>query len=104
MKSVLTELNELHNSNNDKAAINVIHLLQLENDEDITLSIMDKGNYGDLIRNSGSFHDYLILFSKMFLNNSEYCLDTLLSEIHEIISKTNDRKNLTIDFSNFLRH
>ena len=95
MKSVLRELNELHPiHNNDKAAINVIHLLQLENDEDITLSIMDKGNYGDLIRNSGSFHDYLILFSKMFLNNSEYCLDTLLSEIHEIISKTNDRKEL----------
>ena len=102
MKSVLTELNKLYQINsNDKADINVLHLLQLENDEDITLSIMEKDNYGDLIRKSGLFHEYLVLFSKMFLNNSEYCFDILLNEIHEIISKTKDRKELDNRLFNF---
>lgn len=102
MKFVLIELNKLYQINsNDKADINVIHLLQLENDEDITLSIMDKDNYGDLICKRGLFHEYLVLFSKMFLNNFEYCLDTLLNEIHEIISNTNDRKELDNRLFNF---
>ena len=99
MKSVMTELNQI-NSNN-RTDINVINLLQLEDDEDITLSIMEKNNYGDLIRKRGLFNEYLVLFSKMFLNNPEYCLDTLLNEIHEIISKTNDRKELDNRLFNF---
>ena len=99
MKSVMTELNQINS--NDRTDINVINLLQLEDDEDITLSIMEKNNYGDLIRKRGLFNEYLVLFSKMFLNNSEYCLDTLLNEIHEIISKTNDRKELDNRLFNF---
>lgn len=102
MKSILKELNNSHqinlhttaNISDDKVGKNAINLLQLENDEDITLSIMEKDNYGDLIRKNGSFDDYLILFSKMFLNNSEYCFDTIFHEIHEIIEKTKQRKEL----------
>ena len=101
MKSILSELNKIHriNSDSDNNGADItnkklLNSLLLLNDENITLSIMDKDNHGDLILKSGDFKACLNLFSKMFLNNEDYCLNNLLTEIAELISTTNDRKEL----------
>jgi len=101
MKSILSELNKIHriNSDSDNNGADItnkklLNSLLLLNDENITLSIMDKDNHGDLILKSGDFKACLNLFSKMFLNNEDYCLNNLLAEIAELISTTNDRKEL----------
>ena len=99
MKDILTDLNMDHAISSEENSIN------LYDDENITLSIMESGNHGDIIRNLkdetdsekiSKFYSYLVLFKKMFYNNPEYCLETLLPEIHEIIANTKERESLDL--------
>ena len=95
MKSVLEELN------NKAYDSNPVFSLALVDSENISMDILEYDQIGGKIKSSGNINSMLYLFEKMFMKNSEYCMDNLLNEIDELISETKPRLDLDIKLFHF---
>ena len=95
MKSILEELN------NKAFDSDPVYSLALVDSENISMDILESDQIGAKIKSSGNFNSILNLFEKMFVKNSEYCMDNFLNEIDELISKTKPRLDLDIKLFHF---